>query len=92
MRNRTLPALAALTFVTTGLLTAAPSAHAAIPKCVPAIHGAIAHAKDGTYWQCNQETGWHLINPYNCGGALRSCDINGRVKPDIREPGAYSPY
>jgi len=92
MRNRTLPALAALTFVTTGLLTA-PHANAEIPKCVSALHGAIAHAKDGTYWQCNRETGWHLINPYNCGGLHRSCDMYGRVVPDIREPGAYTrPY
>ena len=87
MRNRTLPALAALTFVATGLLTA-PHANAEIPKCVAALDGHIAHAKDGTYWQCNRNTGWHLINPYNCS---IGCDRNGRVIPDIREPGAYSP-
>ena len=92
MRNRTLPALAALTFVTSGLLTA-PHANAEIPKCVAALHGAVAHAKDGTYWECDQPSGWHLINPYACGGAHRPCDRNGRIVPDIREPGAYArPY
>jgi len=92
MRNRTLPALAALTFPSAGLHTASP-AQAEIPKCVSALHGSIAHAKDGTYWQCDRETGWHLINPYNCGGLKGPCDRNGRIIPDIREPGAYArPY
>lgn len=88
MRHRSIPALAALAFVTTGLLTA-PSANAEIPKCVSALHGQIAHAKDGTYWLCNRDTGWHLINPNNC--YAYACDRNGRVIADIREPGAHVP-
>lgn len=83
MQKRILPALAALTLVSTGLLTA-PSANADLPKCVSALHGDTARAADNTYWLCDAPTGWHRIDPHNCGVTGHGCDLNGHVRTDIQ--------